>query len=336
MPRKLTKRVGFTLIELLVVIAIIAILIALLLPAVQQAREAARRSQCKNNLKQYGIALHSYHESAKMFPKGCFQISGYGAFDWRNHSATTNLLPYLDQKALYQTYQGYVYKPNAQQDAVAGGTYTIANAAQLPLFQCPSDTPPANGDGASAYVYCEGTQHGWSGTASDQNGMFNMAVTVRISDILDGSSSTIAMSENTVAGNLSGTIDYAQVKTAAALPGGFSPAFPTKASVDAWAATCNASGTNTNLSGRFWHRGLHGLSLFNTLLTPNAKSYNCDTNCGGCDTDAPAMIAARSRHTGGVHVLMGDGVVRLVNNTIDYNTWWSIGSRNDKRVVSDF
>ena len=91
MSKLLRRRTGFTLIELLVVIAIIAILIALLLPAVQQAREAARRSQCKNNLKQFGIALHSYHESAKMFPRGNFMNQGYGNYDWRNHSATTVL-----------------------------------------------------------------------------------------------------------------------------------------------------------------------------------------------------------------------------------------------------
>ncbi len=335
-----SPRRGFTLIELLVVIAIIAILIALLLPAVQQAREAARRSQCKNNLKQYGIALHSYHESAKMFPKGCFQNQGYGAYDWRNHSATTNLLPYLDQKALYQTYQGLAYTPGAQKDAVNGTMYGIANAAQLPIFICPSDTAPADGSAPSNYVYCEGTNHGWGLAAADQNGMFNMDVKVKIADISDGTSSTIAMSENIASGNTSGTVDLSRVRQPGAMPSGMAAAFPTKAHVDAWSAACNAtipSIAGTTNSGRWWHRGLHGMSLFNTLLMPNSQITNCTAHpCSSCDPDNPGMIAARSRHTGSIHVLMADGATRSINNNIHYDTYWSIGGRNDKRVVGEF
>ena len=342
MSKLLRRRTGFTLIELLVVIAIIAILIALLLPAVQQAREAARRSQCKNNLKQFGVALHSYHESAKMFPRGCFMNAGYGSFDWRNHSATTVLLPYMDQKALYQKYQGTAFAPGAQKDAVDGTMYGIANAAKLPAFICPSDELPANGDGPCNYVYCEGTNIGYGGgiQKSDQNGMFNMEVPVTIADIRDGTAYTIAMSENIVSGNTSGTVDLSKVRQP-----GFSPAagqlsFPTKATVDAWSAGCTAAMATipgTNNSGRWWHRGLHGSALFNTLLMPNSPVPNCTAHtCSGCDTDAPGMIAARSRHAGSVHALMGDGTTRSINNNINYDIYWSIGGRNDRRVVGEF
>ncbi len=341
MSRKLPRRIGFTLIELLVVIAIIAILIALLLPAVQQAREAARKSQCKNNLKQFGVALHSYHESAKIFPKGCFQNAGNGAFDWRNHSATVQLLPYMDQKALYQNYQGQAYTPGAQKDAVNGTLVAIANAAKLPAFICPSDSVPVNGDAPNNYVFCEGTNIGYGGgiTSQDQNGMFNMNVIVRISDVQDGTSTTIAMSENIAAGNTSGTVDYSRIKQQVASTVS-AASFPTKASIDTWSANCNAStnfgGANGNFNGRWWHRGLHGMTLFNTLLTPNALVYNCSANCTGCDPDGPSMIPPRSRHTGTVHVLMGDGATRSISNNIDYNTWWAIGSRNDRRVAGEF
>ena len=341
MSKLLRRRTGFTLIELLVVIAIIAILIALLLPAVQQAREAARRSQCKNNLKQFGIALHSYHESAKMFPRGNFMNQGYGNYDWRNHSATTVLLPYMDQKALYQNYQAQAFGPGTNRDAVNGTMYGIANAAKLPAFVCPSDELPANGDAPSNYVYCEGTNVGWNLASSDQNGMFNMGgVTVSIADIRDGTAYTIAMSENIVSGNSSGTVDLSRIRQPGFAPAAGQYAFPTKTVVDGWYATCTATLATlpgTTNSGRWWHRGLHGMTLFNTILMPNSLVPNCTSHgCSGCDPDAFGMIGARSRHTGSVHALMGDGTTRSINNNINYDIYWAIGGRNDKRVVGEF
>lgn len=334
-------RRAFTLIELLVVIAIIAVLIALLLPAVQQAREAARRSQCKNNLKQYGIALHDYHDSAKVFPRGCFNNAGYGAFDWRNHSATTVLLPYMDQKALYQRYQAAAFGPGTNRDAVNGTMYGIANPARLGIFMCPSDQGPANGDAWSSYAYCEGTNIGYGGgiTMNDQNGMFNMQVIVKIADVRDGTSNTIAMSELVAAGNISGGNDYARIKQQVPMTGG-PLAFMTQAQVTTWANACNASGNfggnSGNYAGRWWHRGLHGMTLFNTLLTPNPNVFNCSANCTGCDPDGPSLMPPRSRHSGGVHALMGDGATRFISNTIDFTTWGRLGARNDAQPVGNF
>src|SRR5712691_9412984 len=135
-----SNRRGFTLIELLVVIAIIAILIALLLPAVQQAREAARRSQCKNNLKQYGVALHTYHESTKVFPKGSTNPATIGLLDWRCHSATVQILPFLDL--------GSVLKGGGYQIGLDGENGTNTAAARVVksgVFRCPSDGAPTTG-----------------------------------------------------------------------------------------------------------------------------------------------------------------------------------------------
>ncbi len=352
MSKSLPRRAGFTLIELLVVIAIIAILIALLLPAVQQAREAARRSQCKNNLKQFGVAMHSYHESTQIFPTGSFNNGLTGnttsAFDWRNHSATVMLLPYMDQAPLFKTYQAQVIATQTGGNNFSNSTtaYTIGNSVKIGGFACPSDSPPTTStagapDSPSNYAFCMGTNHGWSGTASDQNGMFNMQVPVRLADVRDGTAYVVAMSEQVVGGNQSNSAtspDYSLIKFAANTLS--TPAFPTQASILTMVSGCNASATYMTGSGAksatWWHRGMASHTLFNTLLTPNYKGYNCNSNCGGCDPNGPALQAARSRHTGGVHSLMGDGTVRFVNQTVDWTTWGYLGARNDRNPIGEF
>jgi prepilin-type processing-associated H-X9-DG protein len=308
-------------------------------------------------LKQYGIALHSYHESSKNFPKGAFHPYGYVATatgaqsDWRNHSATTQLLPYLDQGPLYQKYRTQVLMApiNATgtiqtPDASGALARSLAASAKFSLTMCPSDALPSGGDASSNYAYCAGTNvvhaNGAFGIAATaQNGIFNNAVIVKTSDVRDGTSNTIAMSELVAGGGSSG-LDYSIIHQPIAVPGGFPDAFPTLAQVNTWAASCDASvslgSTSGTWSGRFWQRGLIGMTQFNTLLTPNAKHFNCSANCVGCDPDNRGMFPPRSRHAGGVHCLMADGATRFTSDNIDFTTWGRLGARNDGQPIGNF
>ncbi len=173
-----TARAGFTLIELLVVIAIIAILIALLLPAVQQAREAARRSQCKNNLKQFGLAMHNYHEVCKMFPIGWSNGAGTATFyGWQ-----TYLMPSMDLGGLYK-------KLNPQAVTIPAANTLSELQASYPQFRCPSNSgtqtnPYLGGYSTSNYVFNESLGNGNRG--------------VRIGDIRDGTANTLMIGERSL------------------------------------------------------------------------------------------------------------------------------------------
>ncbi|OYW19556.1 MAG: prepilin-type cleavage/methylation domain-containing protein, partial [Planctomycetales bacterium 12-60-4] len=175
---------GFTLIELLVVIAIIAILIALLLPAVQQAREAARRTQCRNNLKQLGLAMHNYHDNYLTFPQAHFQIQG--ASSWNGHGIWVSVLPYLDQAPLYGQY-------NFSQDYTAGANTTVRNA-RVAAFRCPSDKEYlGTGQPGSNYAGCGSSGINlWNSTS---NGVFQRLASSSIATCTDGTSNTVMLSE---------------------------------------------------------------------------------------------------------------------------------------------
>lgn len=178
------KRAGFTLIELLVVIAIIAVLVALLLPAVQQAREAARRSQCKNNLKQIGLALHNYESSTRIFPFGVLGNSGTASLANPLHTWHSQILPYLEQQTLSASYR-YDRPHNDPLNAAAVLT-------KVPGFLCPSHT---NHDPVSG-LWGQNHYAGNAGTVSGANdGVFYPSSNVRIRDLTDGTSQTIMAAE---------------------------------------------------------------------------------------------------------------------------------------------
>jgi prepilin-type N-terminal cleavage/methylation domain-containing protein len=353
---------GFTLIELLVVIAIIAVLIALLLPAVQQAREAARRSTCKNNLKQIGIALHNYHEAYNTFPGNPIAgvspsathpggpSNGSGTAEaWMAWSGFAVLLPYMDQGPVYDQIN-FSYHWNVNTTAIPNQTMA---STPIPAFLCPSD--PGSGAkytavmAATSYGLSAGPAASWS-TGGNNPGFATLNRGVRVGDIVDGASNTIAASEMQIGLNTgmwpTGTgsqtrVNWHVVSGLAAPPK--TTFFANQADANAintYYQTCLAdydSGTGFNGSydeqGRMWGAGRTSWGPWHsTLIGPNAGP--------GCD-DGTSVTEVRvkdpsSYHTGGVHVLLGDGSVRFVSENIDQLLWMGLGTTRGKEPLGEF
>ena len=334
--RKSRRLPGFTLIELLVVIAIIAILIALLLPAVQQAREAARRTQCKNNLKQLGLAMHNYADVHLVFPKAHSHINpGGGEWDWRGHSAQAMMLPFIDQAPMYDQYNFNVW--------AEGGNDGVANV-RLKAFLCPSDSLPNANVPGNNYMVNKGANVGHTNDipgglpVQNQNGIFNFQKVVGFRDITDGTSNVLAAAE-TIIGSSGSLTDQLVHFKGAGVPGGMPSQNPTQAQVDAWGTACSTGSTSGGRwveIGWWWHRGDGSQTNFSTLLTPNSKYPNCSAHCGGCALDGAHMLGARSRHTGGVQVLLCDGAARFVSDNVDYLTWQRLGNRQDGNTLGEW
>jgi prepilin-type N-terminal cleavage/methylation domain-containing protein/prepilin-type processing-associated H-X9-DG protein len=353
---RVSRKKAFTLIELLVVIAIIAVLIALLLPAVQQAREAARRTQCKNNLKQLGLALHNYHDVYNTF---CARSGGtYRAPTWTSdpgyswngrednygrQSRMVGLLPYFDAAPLFNQIQQGGTDDNGNV-LLPGGSAAWEEAyapwrAQLPGLLCPSDiATPVNRLGMNNYKFCGGTSVANEGGV---DGLFGRAYEggngrVGIRDCTDGTSNTIAMSER-CKGN-PGTPEFisnvvsgvANVTTDSRLCLGTVTGrnYTTPANVFTQQGIDPGAGT-----GFRWADGRLHFSGFNTQLPPNSPSCIVETD----DRDnRNGVYSATSRHTGGVQVLMADGTVKFVSENIDLGTWRALGTRAGGETVGEF
>ncbi len=307
------RRSAFTLIELLVVIAIIAILIALLLPAVQQAREAARRSQCKNNLKQIGLALHNYHSSHTCFP---FAWGGtVPAKGGPGYSAISQLLPYLDQAPLYQTINFSL--------PLTDPANSMPRLQEIPMLRCPSDfaNPQPQSGGAINYMGNKGSSIWW-GDGTKQNGVFVYNKSLRLRDLTDGASNTASFSERVLTDGNNGVVS----PRADVFAGQGDPATPNQA-----VQMCDALDI-TNLSNQFpifmgapWINGQHTYLHVNV---PNRRS------CGF--RPSKATMPASSRHLGGVHLLLSDGSTRFVSENIDLGTWRTVGTRAGREVIGNF
>lgn len=347
---------GFTLIELLVVIAIIAILIALLLPAVQQAREAARRTQCKNNLKQLGLALHNYHDVYTMFPPspicGPLVSPGGAKQTWHGWSGLVTLLPYFEQANLYQQADLDIGWDNN-----AVGNRAVSRT-KIQSLLCPSD--PGSGATYSAamsptsYGFSAGPVSSWS-VGSRRQGLVSFRTGCRIRDMVDGTSNTIAMGEMKIGLN-SGQWDPSlpvdnsmRVVTGSRLQKANNSAGRVFRSTAADLAVINTyydncrnmynSGSgwhgNSDEQGRYWSSGrVHWGPWFNTLIGPNPKGP------GGCDNDGSvtdtSIKTASSHHTGGVQICLGDGSVRFASENIDQGLWVSLGSIRGGETIGEW
>lgn len=328
-------RKGFTLIELLVVIAIIAILIALLLPAVQQAREAARRMQCKNNLKQIGLAIHNYSDVHGTLPPSHGGTAGsnltVAVHNWSRLSGFVMLLPFLDQAPLWNQ----IASAPGQGGRPYNSTFPHP-PSPLPVFLCRSsplsppvsDWDPSFGGHPRSYHFCLGdslTAHFFSsnrGPFPDQAGRVN-----RWRDFTDGQSNTILLSERALflsRQDYLGTFQGSQS--------------------DDTTANCSASDTSRcdgYGNGRIWTEGTpYGSDSVYTRLPINGPSHG----------NAPT---ATSRHSGGVQVTMADGSVRFISENIDsgdqnapnpitantpspFGVWGALGTKAGGEVIGEF
>jgi prepilin-type N-terminal cleavage/methylation domain-containing protein len=336
------KNRGFTLIELLVVIAIIAILIALLLPAVQQAREAARRTQCKNNLKQIGLAMHNYHDVYSAFPQlvhGIINVTQPGPAppaanwgrEWGGMSVHTMFLPYIDQAPLYNQLNFSVFwHDNPNRDL---------HRTKIAGFMCPSDPkPPGQNDGFNNYAANTGPNLGWEAALNRVVGPFHRRATTRIRDITDGTSNTIAFGEITTGDGDNGiwNLERGDFVRNIALTG-VTPVKPTKAELQTYGATALA-GTADHRSDRglSWGNPMMSGTGMNTIITPNSDIPNAH-ECGGCGSgDARGVWASRSRHEGGSQHLLCDGAVRFISENIDFDLYQSVGSSNGGETIGEF
>ena len=325
-------RKAFTLVELLVVIAIIGILVALLLPAVQAAREAARRSSCTNNLKQCALALHNYHDTHRKFP-------GIGESSSRAFSVLAKILPYAEQANL----QDLIDFNRPIYGGAHGGPQVIDPANEdaartfVPMFRCPSDGTEDlftefDCDGANGQAYRGSNVVVCTGSARDSywdlrnrtDGLFYYNSACGFKNMTDGTSNATVFSE-TILGN------------------GIAQGPPPNKPYEAVAYIGHQSNVNPDVAAlasgavRYWqgHRGYAWISgksystTFSTYDTPNPPHSDVYQFAYG-------WFAARSFHPGGVNVAMGDGSVRFVSETVARTTWQNLGSINDGNVLGEY
>lgn len=350
MPVPFSRR-GFTLVELLVVIAIIGVLIALLLPAVQQAREAARRMQCSNQLKQLGLSLHNYHDTYGTFPPRKQGTNGPSESTRRAHnygrvSAFVPLLPYYEQAAMYDQ----IVAGDANNPPYGPASWQSWTVWDIPpgMLHCPSATsknPQAN---STNYMFSVGDQINNNRDATTLRGVFANTLGLGFKDIIDGSSNTIAMSERLVTnyglGSQTGNIEV-QHGTATGYSG--LATNPGQCVASANGKYYNNASSIKGRTGYRWTDGQVEKVGFTTVLPPNAPSCidGADTNGDGQHTIMPPT----SNHPGGVMGMFCDGSVTFISNTVDtgnlanpsvttgispYGVWGAMGSKDGGEPIS--
>ncbi|MFO0909350.1 MAG: DUF1559 domain-containing protein [Isosphaeraceae bacterium] len=359
------RRRAFTLIELLVVIAIIAVLIALLLPAVQSAREAARRAQCVNNLKQFGLAVHNYISTSDRLPLGDFYwagsnekpaqaiVPGNGG-DRYSWGWTIAILPYIEQTAVYNAWNfccGF-------RDPGGGGPTinTTVMYNQLSVMLCPSENSPGRPQAPFAALNYVGNVGGPGAIQSFSGTMISAfwgnttqapsTNCIGLSAIIDGTSNTALFSERLMGVPNNPTVTVGDknnakralfvVPTSAAVNGNdLNGALAVLAACKSLPATTTSA--SSYRSGQIWTIGHPWGTIWNRYFhfgPPNMHA--CDTNpstfsgLGG----GQGVVPPTSNHPGGVNVCMTDGSVRFIKDTVNQSTWWALGTRGGGEVIS--
>jgi prepilin-type processing-associated H-X9-DG protein/prepilin-type N-terminal cleavage/methylation domain-containing protein len=328
-------RLAFTLIELIAVLGIISVLVSMFLPAVQSAREAARRMRCQNNLKQLGLASQGYLGANDCFPPAVTMLTNkyYGGY----FSTQVHLLPYLDGSATYNAINFPVgtWPTNTLGVFPSWGNVRQANRANStamnqPMggFLCPSDGGPMWESGNN-YRGNVGVGPGW-GTSAERpdsgNGIFPEARVVRASQVPDGLSHTAEFSERLRGSGHTASLDPER------------DVFQTSAvfyTANQMLTACQAAARPGNTAGNVrtglrWFWTGRDNTLYNHAQVPNGRIPDC---AYGGSLPARDMATARSRHPGGVNVLMGDGSVRFTLETISQPIWRAIGTRNGGEIV---
>ncbi len=311
-------RVGFTLIELLVVIAIMTILMSLLMPAVQRVRAAARRTQCANNLKQLGIALMRYHDLHGMFPAGHLETGRRGPEYRHQFGWATYLLPFIGHENVYNAinFDRVDWRRSVHQNPA----FYKPGSVWIPEFICPADPvgkmhpiwAPIN------YMGNQGTSCRCRGKRC--NGLFGHQTWIRIAEIPDGTTMTIALSET-----LKGDLDPFTLKDNYIFARRGGGVGANAENID----SCQGLVPNASDRGVVWLGGNPQHNMFSTNRVPNDPRYDCKAPHNGC-----VNFAARSYHSDGVNVAMADGSVRFISETISVDVFRALGTRNGRENIN--
>lgn len=323
----LPGRSGVSLVELLVAMSIVGLLISLLAPAVQSSREAARRVECRNHLKQLSLACQSHHATHGHFPAAAVPyISTIGPNNDVNLSVHARLLPFLDQMPLYRKLDRNEDGEGSDDDPPTSTHNPSLIGRRVGLFECPTDRIPSGG---VSYRVCIGTGpyrlDRTVGSSESKVGAF--ALTPKADrDIVDGLSATAFFSEKLVgdqdANFFTANRDYFLIS--------FGMSVPADAAV-ACQLPVGATPASVSYGGSSWLFSGYDHTWYNHAFSPNASTPDCSNGRGN------GAFTARSFHTGGVHVAFGDGAVKFIGNSVNLAVWHAISSRKGREPVpSDF